>query len=196
MVRQQQRREATTGSLVTQARQLFTTLGYANTSLDAVAQAAGVTKGALYHHFGSKAGLFRAVLTEVQQEVADRVAAAAEAQSEPWHQLVAGCEAFLTASSDPEVQRIMLLDGPSVLGWHEWRAIDEASSARHLTEALELLISEGELSNQPTEPLAHLLSGSMNEAALWLARSKNRDIDLAHTMTALTTILEALRAPG
>lgn len=195
MVRQQQRREATTENLIAQARRLFTTTGYAGTSLDAVAQAAGVTKGALYHHFGSKAGLFRAVLTEVQREVADGVAAAAEAEPKPWNQLLAGCEAFLAASSDPDAQRIMLVDGPSVLGWHEWRAIDEASSARHLNEALELLIAKGDLPDQPAEPLAHLLSGAMNETALWLAQSDNRDTDLARAMTALTRMLEGLRLP-
>ncbi len=189
----QQQREETAHTLIATARQLFATDGYAATSLDSVAHSAGVTKGALYHHFGSKAGLFRSVLTRVQTEVAGRVVAAANAEPEPWSQLLAGCFAFLSASSDPNVQQIMLIDGPSVLVWHEWRAIDEASSARHLAEALQLLIGEGTIASQPVEPLAHLLSGAMNEAALWLAQSANRIADLTHTMAALTHMLESLR---
>ena len=166
--------------------------GFAAVNLNEVARAAGVTKGALYHHFGSKTGLFRAVVEQVQRDVADRVAAAADAEADPWSQLVAGCQAFLAAGSDPEVQRIMLVDGPTVLGWQEWRAMDEASSVQHLTEALTSLIKDGTLSQQPVAPLTRLLSGAMNETALWLAQSAD-PADRVDASAALTRLLEGIR---
>jgi AcrR family transcriptional regulator len=186
-------REQTMEALVAEGRRLFTLKGYGAVGLAEIVRGAGVTKGALYHHFDSKAGLFRAVLEQVQQEVAERVATAAEAQDDPWKQLIAGCEAFLVASSEPTTQRIMLIDGPAVLGWDEWRAMDEAASAKHLAQILVTLIENGTITRQPVPPLAHLLSGAMNEAALWLAQSAGAD-DLADTTAALSRLLGSLRA--
>jgi AcrR family transcriptional regulator len=185
-------REQTRQALLRESRRLFATLGYGGVGLAQIVGAAGVTKGALYHHFDSKTDVFRAVLEEVQQEVARSVVAAAEAHDDPWAQLTAGCRAFLTAGTDPDVQRIMLVDGPAVLGWSEWRAMDEAASARHLAEALAALIDQGVVAAQPVEPLARLLSGAMNEAALWLATSDDPG-DLDRTWVALSRLLESLR---
>lgn len=192
----EQRRESMT-ALLTEGRRMFARDGFAAVNLNEVARAAGMTKGALYHHFGSKTGLFRAVVEQVQRDVADRVAAAADAEGDPWSQLLAGCQAFLTAGSDPEVQRIMLLDGPTVLGWQEWRAMDETYSARHLTEALTALMQDGTLGEQPVGPLTRLLSGAMNETALWLAQSTDPS-DLADASAALIRLLEGIRqvSPG
>ncbi|MGN9838121.1 TetR/AcrR family transcriptional regulator [Nonomuraea sp. H19] len=184
-------KEHTRRTLVAVSRRLFAARGYAAVGLAEIVRESGVTKGALYHHFAGKTDLFRAVLEEVQQEVAARVVAAAEAAGDPWARLKAGCAAFVTAGADPEVQRIMLIDGPAVLGWNEWRAIDESSSAVHLAEALTALIDEGTIPAQPVEPLTHLLSGAMNEAALWLAQSATPDV--AATLSALSRLLEALR---
>lgn len=191
MDRARQRLE-TRRALVTEARRLFARHGYAAVSLAQIVGAAAVTKGALYHHFDSKAALFHVVVEQVQREVGERVAAAADAYDDPWEQLVAGCRAFLAVSRDPDVQQIMLVDGPAVLGWNEWRAMDEASSARHLTEALATLIEAGVVARRPVEPLARLLSGAMNEAALWLARSTDPD-DLPAVTEELSRILESLR---
>ncbi|MET9216864.1 MULTISPECIES: TetR/AcrR family transcriptional regulator [unclassified Nocardia] len=185
-------REETRRVLVTQSRRLFAAKGYAAVGLSEIVSASGVTKGALYHHFDSKAELFRAVLTQVQQEVGEQVAAAADAERDPWAQLTTGCAAFLRASADPLVQRIMLIDGPAVLGWHEWRALDEANSARHLHEALAALVDAGILAPQPIAPLTQLLSGAMNEAALWLATTADPGA-LPDTITALDKLLAGLR---
>lgn len=190
-VRAQQRAE-TRRTLIREARRLFANRGYATVGLTEIVTAAGVTKGALYHQFDGKEDLFRAVLQQVQQDVADQVAAAAEAHPDPWDRLVIGCRQFLTAATDPTVQRILLVDGPAVLGWAEWRAGDEATSMRHLGDALQELIEAGLISDQPVAPLAHLLSGAMNEAALWLATSDNPD-DLDSTARALESMLTALR---
>ncbi|MFJ3875879.1 TetR/AcrR family transcriptional regulator [Streptomyces sp. NPDC090077] len=187
-----QQREQTRQVLLLESRRLFSDLGYASVGLAEIGRAAGVTKGALYHHFGSKAEVFRAVLEQVQGEVAVQVAAAADAREHAWDQLTSGCQAFLTASTDPALQRIMLVDGPAVLGWREWRAMNEATSGRHLAEALTVLIAEGSIPDQPVAPLTHLLSGAMNEAALWLAASEDA-ADLEDTRQALARMLEALR---
>ncbi|MEU8132973.1 TetR/AcrR family transcriptional regulator [Streptodolium elevatio] len=185
-------REQTRHALTREGRRLFAAQGYTAVGLAEIVRAAGVTKGALYHHFEGKADLFRAVLEEVQQEVADRVAAAADAESDPWTQLTTGCRTFLTATTEPAVQRIMLVDGPAVLGWETWRAFDEAGAARHLAEALTALADAGVIAPQPIAPLAHLLSGAMNEAALWLAASGTAE-DLNDTWTALSRLLDSLR---
>nr|WP_225953336.1 TetR/AcrR family transcriptional regulator [Kibdelosporangium phytohabitans] len=175
------------------ARRLFAEHGYGNVGLETIAQTAGVSKGALYHHFTSKADLFRHVLADVQHDVGEQVAQAADAAQDAWQGLLAGCRAFLTAATDPEVQRIMLVDGPAVVGWQDWRALDKESSAQHLAEALTALVSEGVLADRPVEPMARLLSGAMNEAAVWLAHSPDPAADLAATMDALAPMVESLR---
>ncbi|MFD4430344.1 TetR/AcrR family transcriptional regulator [Nocardia sp. NPDC058497] len=188
-----QQREETRRVLLAQSRRLFAVKGYAAVGLSEIVAASGVTKGALYHHFDSKADLFKAVLTQVQEEVGAQVAAAADAEPDPWTQLTTGCAAFLRACADPLVQRIMLIDGPAVLGWHEWRAMDEANSERHLHEALAALVDAEILPPQPVAPLTQLLSGAMNEAALWLATSTDPGA-LPDTLAALDRLLAGLRA--
>lgn len=187
-----EQRAATRRALLAEGRRRFAADGYHDVVLGDVAQAVGVTKGAAYHHFESKAGLFRAVVAEVQHELGERVAEAAEAYDDPWDQLRAGCRAFLAAGQDPTVRRIVLLDAPAVLGWDEWRAMDEDSSVRHLAEALTALVEAGVIADQPVEPLTRLLSGAMNEAALWLARSPDTQA-LVQTERALDGLLEGLR---
>lgn len=185
-------REATRRKLLYESRRLFAEHGYATVGLSRIVAASSVTKGALYHHFASKGDLFRAVLEQVQQEVGEAVARAAEAHTDPWDRLTIGCHAFLTEGTAPDVRRIMLLDGPAVLGWEQWRAMDAATSARHLTEALTDLVGSGILPPRPIAPLAHLLSGAMNEAALWLATSEDPQ-DLTDVWSELSALLESLR---
>ncbi|MEU9607248.1 TetR/AcrR family transcriptional regulator [Streptomyces sp. NPDC048057] len=185
-------RAATRRALLTEGRRRFAADGYHDVVLADVAAAVGVTKGAAYHHFASKAGLFRAVVAEVQSELGERVAAAADAHADPWEQLRAGCRAFLAAGADPAVRRIVLVDAPTVLGWDEWRAMDDDASARHLAEALESLVAAGVITEQPVAPLARLLSGAMNETAIWLARSTAPSA-LTDAERALDRLLSGLR---
>ena len=185
-------REATIRRLLQVGREIFAAEGYAGAVTEEIARRAGVTRGALYHHFAGKEALFAAVLTAVQHDVAGRVAAAAD-DTDPWAQLRAGCHAFLAASLDPTVQRIMLLDGPAVLGWENWRALDAEHSMRLLREGLEALIAQGLIAPQPVEALTHLLSGAMNEAALWIARSAQTEQALAEATAALDRLLDGLR---
>lgn len=191
-----QQRDDTTRSLLRHARDLFATRGYHQVSLAEIVDAAGVTKGALYHHFpAGKDALFRAVLDAVHHEVAERIEAAATGQ-DTWTQLVDGCYAFLSSSTEPGIQQIMLVDAPAVLGWGTWRELDAATSMRQLSLVLAQLIEEGTIEDQPIEPVANLLSGAMNEAALWLAHSPDRERDLALTWSALQTLLVSLRREG
>ncbi|MEU9297631.1 TetR/AcrR family transcriptional regulator [Streptomyces sp. NPDC048266] len=187
-----EQRAATRRALLTEGERRFAADGYHQVVLAEVARAAGVTKGAAYHHFDSKAGLFRAVVAEVQQKLGERVAAAADGQSDLWEQLRAGCQAFLAAGTDPAVRQILLVDAPTVLGWDEWRTMDEESSARHLAEALTGLAAAGIIATQPIEPLTRLLSGAMNEAALWIARGG----DPGAAEQALDRLLTGLRHPA
>ncbi|MGV9316861.1 TetR/AcrR family transcriptional regulator [Streptomyces sp. NPDC003691] len=191
MTSRAEQRAATRRALLAEGRRRFAADGYHDVVFAEVAEAVGVTKGAAYHHFVSKAGLFRAVVAEVQEELGEAVAAAADAHDDPWEQLRAGCRAFLAAGADPGVRRIVLLDAPTVLGWDEWRDMDEGSSARHLTEALESLVAAGIVPEQPVEPLARLLSGAMNEAAVWLARTDDPGA-LEATGRALDRLLAGL----
>jgi AcrR family transcriptional regulator len=188
-----QQREQTTAGLVAEARPLFARDGFERVKVADVARRAGVTTGALYHHFGSKRGLFRSALEHVHEEVAERITDAT-ADLEPWDQLVVGCAAFLEAATEPEAQRIMLIDGPAVLGWSTWRELDAATSMRLLEEVLADLIGAGLVTPQPVKPLVHLLSGAMNEAALWLAHSAEREPDLAATVATLNRLLDSLRS--
>ena len=188
-------RRATQTALITEARQRFATEGYTAVRLSDVVDALGMTKGALYHHFTGKHDLFRAVVQQVQQEVADRVQAAARPGAGPWEELIAGCEAFLASYSSPETRQIMLIDAPTVLGWREWKEMDGAYSERLLTEVLTSLMENGTLVSRPVEPMVHLLSGAMNEAALWLAETDSPTA-LKDTMDALQCMLGSLRADG
>ncbi|WP_433017148.1 TetR/AcrR family transcriptional regulator [Kribbella sp. CA-294648] len=187
-----QQRVETTAALVAAARELFADKGYGQVSLAEIVDAAGVTKGALYHYFDGKDALFQAVLEQIHTEVAERIEQATEGL-DSWQQLVVGCRTFLTASAEPHRQQIMLIDAPSVLGWGTWRRLDASTSMQHLIDVLARLVKEGEIPQQPVVPLAHLLSGAMNEAALWLAGSDHPRRDLKQTLTVLTRLLESLR---
>lgn len=145
--------------------ELFTSRGFAEVSLADVAQHAGVTRGAVYHHYGSKAGLLRAAAARLQAGVATAVVAAAESEDSPAGRLRAGCHAFLEAITAAPAARILLVDAPAVIGWAQWRELDAQSSAPHLREALADIGVPDALLGAMT---AHL-SGAMNEAALWVA---------------------------
>lgn len=187
-----QQREATIARLIEVATEIFTRDGYANAATEEIVQLAGVTRGALYHHFGSKEGLFQAVLAHIQQQVASRIEAVVAGQENTWDEIVAGCMAFLEASIDPQVQRIMLVDAPAVLGWSLWRELDSQNSMKLLRAGLAELIEAGKLPPLPLDALTHLLSGAMNESALWIAQADDADQALEEAKQALKYVLETL----
>jgi len=185
--------EATIRLLVDVATQLFAERGYHGVGLEEVARRAQVTRGALYHHFDSKQGLFGVVLERVQQDVAERVLLAASRAPDRWNALVEGCHAFMAATTDHRVRRIMLVDAPSVLGWQQWRQTDAANSARLLEQALLELEDEGTIAPGFGQPAARLLSGAMNEAALWVAESSDGAGNSAAAGVVLDRLLDSLR---
>ena len=155
-------------------RSLFAENGYSATSIDEICRRTRLTRGALYHHFSDgKEGLFRAVLEDVKRELVRRVSRKARAgpDSDPWEVLEAGIAVFLTETSDPAVQQIVLIDGPSVLGYTEWHEIDARHSTNALTVALKEAMGAGEIDTQPVEPLTRLLLAALTEASLSIAKS-------------------------
>jgi AcrR family transcriptional regulator len=189
-------REATTAALIAAARELFATRGYAGVATEEIVQRAGVTRGALYHHFrGGKEELFRVVLVQISAETVAQVARVAGGAADPWEALVQGSEAFLDACATPEVQRIMLVDGPSVLGWDVWRAIDADYGLGVLAAALQRAMDAGRLMPAPADALAHVLSGALDEAAMVVARAEDPAAARAEMGLTVRHLLEGLRGP-
>ncbi|MEX0787067.1 MAG: helix-turn-helix domain-containing protein [Dehalococcoidia bacterium] len=190
--------EATRGELMKVARALFAERGFAGTATEEIAERAGVTRGALYHHFRDKEDLFRAVYEEVEMELAEKVVARtlSLSQATRLEQLRAGAEAFLDACLDPAVQQIALVDAPSVLGWETWRAIDAQYGFGLLRGGLQAAIDAGEIVDQPAGPLAHLLLGALDEAALLIARADDVKAARSEVGAAVLRLLDGLRAKG
>ncbi len=189
---QRERSEATTTELVEVARRLFAADGYAATSLDDVVRGAGVTKGALYHHFGGKRDLFLAVYEREQERLASVQLEAFAGQEGPWDGFFAGAAAFFEASLEEGVQRITLLDAPSVLGWETMREVEGRYSLVQLHQGLEALIADGRLAPRPVAPLAHMLLGAMCEAAMWVARAEDPRAATRQAGAELKAIMEGL----
>ena len=161
----------TRSQLIAAARREFARAGYADAATERIVEAAGVTRGALYHHYPGKRELFEAVVTELQREITERIDERATRKRDVFDALLAGCDAWLDACLDAEVQRILLLDGPAVLGWQRWNEIDASFGAGSLRKGIEACIAADRLVEVDAGALTHLLSGAMNQVALLLAQS-------------------------
>ena len=179
--------------LIRVARELFTKNGYSKTSMEDLVGRAGMSRGALYHQYQDKRDLFRAVFEKVEEDLGQKIAMAAAGQADPWEQLRAGAAAMLGAATDPAFRRIVLLDGPAVLGWQEWRRIDEQYSLAMVRMVMEANIAAGNIAPQPLEPLSHLLIGALNEAALTVAAADAPEQAQAAFAEAMDRVLDALR---
>lgn len=188
---------ATRDALVGAARELFGERGYDGTSIGAVLEAAGVARGALYHHFATKEELFDAVLDrEIARVSAVAVEAAAGATS-PLEILRLACATWLRVALDPAVQRIVLLDPPAVVGWKRWRELDEAHILGGLRAAIGLLATQGRLAEAEVDMYAHMLLAAVTEAALVIAQSDDPEAALARGQAAVDTLLtRALGEPS
>jgi AcrR family transcriptional regulator len=192
---QAERAQATRDALLTAGRELFAERGYAAVGTEEIVRRARVTRGALYHHFEGKDELFRAVFEQVERELTERIAARAGAQAaDPWEAMRAGAEAFLDASLEPAVQRIVLLDAPAVLGWDVWREVGARYGLGLVQAALEAAMEAGVIARRPARPLAHLLMGALDEAAMYVARADDVGAARAEMGTTVSSLLEALRA--
>jgi AcrR family transcriptional regulator len=189
---QADRSAATRDALVRAARPLFAAHGFAEVSTDAIVAAAGVTRGALYHQFADKTALFEAVLAAVEADIARRLADAAEAAgiSDPVEALRYAVRTWLDICVEPEILRIALVDGPSVLGWAHWREVCYLHVMGLVRALLEQGIQLGRIRAQPVLPLAHALMAVGDEAALYVAEAA----DGTQARTEMTSVLDQLIA--
>ncbi|MBP0456417.1 TetR/AcrR family transcriptional regulator [Streptomyces montanisoli] len=189
----------TRGALLDAARTLFASRGYAATGTEDIVSAARVTRGALYHHFRDKADLFAAVMEQCAKEMAERLIeqetrrAAAEHQEDTWSLLRTGFQSFLDACADPDFQRIVLIEGPAVLGHSAWDALVEQHGYVLLEEVLSQAAAEGRIDPLPLRPLTRMLSALISEASLYIARSRDQERAREEAGTVLDRMLVGLR---
>lgn len=191
---QSERSESTRAALVAAARKLFAERGYADVGTEEIVRAAGVTRGALYHHFSAKRDLFEAVYEQIEAELAERIATgalAAKAEA-PLEAMRAGAEMFLQACTEPEPQRIALIDGPAVLGWERMREIAAGHGLGLIEASLQAAIEAGAIEEQPVRPLAHVLMGALDEAALLVARAEDPERMRAEVGRTLDSLIAGL----
>jgi AcrR family transcriptional regulator len=185
--------EVTRAALVAAARDLFAERGFAGTATEEIVQRASVTRGALYHHFDGKDALFRAVFESIEEEIAAAVIRAAASTTDPVLQLTAGLDAFLDLCLEPAVQRIVLLEGPTVLGWETWHEIDTRYAFGLVLAAIEGGMAAGVIRSQPVEPLAHLILGAVIQAGMVVARAEDPKQARAEMRAAFDGLLAGLR---
>lgn len=185
----------TRASLLAAGRQLFGASGFSDTSIEDIAAAAGVTKGAVYHHFAGKEDVFRAVYEQVKRQITDQVAPSF-LEPAPWDALIAGCEATLDAHLDPEVRRIVLFDGRSVLDWEVAREVESRYGAIVLRGALRRAMNAGVIERQPLMPLAQMLNGALAEGCVLIADADNTGQARAEVGGVVARILDGLRPRG
>jgi len=185
--------DATRTALIAAARKLFVTNGYFATGTeDIVVEAAVGTRGALYHHFADKQDLFRAVFDQVQTDLA--AATVINERDDPLDMLTAALQQFLDASAEnPDVQQVLLIDGPAVLGWEQWRDLEAQYGLGAITAMLDDAVAQGVVAKQPTAPLAHMLLAAIDEAALYIANAEDRRQARNQARRALSQLLTGLR---
>ena len=191
---QSERSAATREALIAAARELFAERGYAAVGTEEIVRKAGLTRGALYHQFGGKRELFEAVYETIEREVTERIATDALVGSDPLEALRAGARAFLDHCLEPEVQRIVLIDAPSVLGWERWREIGARYGLGLIEAALQAAIDAGAISPAPVKPLAHVLLGALDEAAMAVARAEDPAAASDEMDVVLGRMLDGLRS--
>jgi AcrR family transcriptional regulator len=185
---------ATRAAILESARELFAEHGYSAVSIERITQRTRVTRGALYHHFRDKADLFLAVFERLEDEIVEQVTAAILAERDPAQHLEAGSQAFLDVGLDSRVQRIVLIDGPAVLGFRQWHDIASKFAMALFREGLTAGMQAGHLERQPLEPLAHILFGALTEGALLIANAGDPRRARAEVGTTVTRLLAGLRS--
>lgn len=185
--------EETRGKLIAAARQAFAAKGYAGASMDELTAGAGLTRGALYHNFGDKPGLLRAVIDQIDAEMLARMRAAGARAAGPWQAFVDEGVAFIEMSLEPEIQRIMLLDGPAVLGDpSQWP--NQTACLRTTTRMVERLIADGVVRPVDAEAAARLVNGAALNAALWIAAAEDPHDVRDKAVEAFIALVEGLLA--
>ena len=191
---QADRSAATREALIAAARRLFAAQGFAEVPTDAIATEAGVTRGALYHQFADKVALFDAVVDAVEADIAARLAeqAAAAGVTDPLEGMRQAARVWLEICVEPEIHRIALLDGPSVLGWARWRELCQRHVFGLVQDVLAQSMELGRIRPQPVRPLAHVFMGASDEAALYVAEAADRDQAREEMIAVLGQLIEGI----
>ena len=184
---------ATRAALLRVGRELFAERGYASVGTEEIVARAGVTRGALYHHFADKRDLFRAVHEELEEKLVADIADQIGGIDDPWKLIVTGVRAFLDACTDPALMQISLIDAPAVLGWAQWREIDARYGLGLVSFALQDAMDRGVLEPRPVRPLAHLLMGAMSEAAMLIANAEDPVAARDEVEAPLIALVDGLR---
>jgi AcrR family transcriptional regulator len=193
---QAERAAETREALIAAARPLFAEYGFSDVALETIVRAAGVTRGALYHHFADKTELFAAVFERADGEVAARMgeAIAAADKTDPVEVMRLGASFWLDACSDPEIQRIVLVDAPVVLGWARWTEIGNRYNIGLVRALLTSAIESGRIPPQPVEATALTMLGAMREATLYIARAEHHDQAREDAGAVMNRLIDALAA--
>jgi AcrR family transcriptional regulator len=184
--------EQTRATLLETARQVFSERGYGETSMDDLTAQANLTRGALYHHFGDKKGLLAAVIAQIDAEMDARLHAISDTASDPWEGFRNRCRAYLEMAREPEIQRIVLLDGPAVLG-DPSRWPSQLAAVRTVQRSLEALMDEGTVSDVAPEATARLISGAALNGALWIANADDPREASRQVVKSLEQLLSGLK---
>ncbi|KQY36470.1 TetR/AcrR family transcriptional regulator [Rhizobium sp. Root483D2] len=182
----------TRAKLVAAARHAFGTIGYAQSSMDDFTAEAGLTRGALYHHFGDKKGLLQAVIGEIDAEMTERLHQVSSVSATRWQGFVDECSTYIEMALEPEIQRIMFRDGPAVLGdISQWPTTNGCIAA--LKQSLRELKQDGVIIDVDEEVTARLINGASSHAALWIANSDDPQQTSQRAVAGFRTLLDALR---
>jgi AcrR family transcriptional regulator len=192
---QEQRSQATRAALVDAARSLFSERGYAAVAADEIVAAAGLTRGALYHHFNDKRDLFRAMFEDFERSLTDEIRLAIETAGDSDSTLAVGLASFLDSCERPDVVQLALIDAPAVLGWAEWRSIEARHGLGLIRATLERAAGAGLLRPAPTDVVAHLVLSALIEAALLIAHAVDRGAARAAAEEGLRLLLSGLLLP-
>jgi AcrR family transcriptional regulator len=194
---QAERSAATRALLIDAARALFAGHGFAEVSTQAIVAAAGVTRGALYHQFRDKVELFAAVYEEVERGLVDDIAGqiAELAPADPLAAMRIGARLFLDGCAAPDVQQIVLIDAPAVLGWDRWRAVGVKYGLGVIEGMLSHAIAVGVVPEQPLRPTAHVLLGALDEAALYVSRATDRERARQEMETVCDRLISGIANP-
>ncbi|RRD92325.1 TetR/AcrR family transcriptional regulator [Clostridiales bacterium COT073_COT-073] len=173
------------------ARQKFVTKGFHNTSLQEIVEQIGLTRGAFYHHFKNKEEILYELIRIIQEEIGSYVEKRAMNSQDSWEQLIFGCVAFVEKAVDKDTMKILLVDGPSIISWQEWKQMDNENSESHLKEQLLLLQTEGKLKKTNIEYLTSFISGGLNELAIKV--SSMNPFDRKEIESTIRMMLEGIK---
>jgi AcrR family transcriptional regulator len=186
---------ATRGQLIEVATRLFAEHGYEGTSIEAVLSAAGVSRGALYHHFAGKEALFEAVVSAVSDQVTVELAESVRGCVDPLDAMRTAALAWIDLAADPVIQRVVLVDAPSVLGWDRWRAMDDGRTLGAMRVMLQAISDSGRLPAELVGPFSHMILAALDEIVLVIARAPDSEAAVAEGRTAVQALLDRLLHP-